>query len=140
MGTKSFVQIDINAVFTTTSGKMQFRSGVFDHFKSLRNCTTSQDDAQIGYDVTEQTTRHQHNEENDFPLHTDSARSRAEGSHQTALVVEAFRLDAAVVGLATVLVFAARAPVLGAAAVVVSADQSILQHSAKERKVLNNKL
>jgi hypothetical protein len=34
MGTKSFVQIEINAVFTTTSGKMQFRSGVFDHFKS----------------------------------------------------------------------------------------------------------
>jgi hypothetical protein len=33
MGTKSFVQIEINAVFTTTSGKMQFRSGVFDHFK-----------------------------------------------------------------------------------------------------------
>jgi hypothetical protein len=33
MGTKSFVQIDINAVFTSTSGKMQFRSGVFDHFK-----------------------------------------------------------------------------------------------------------
>jgi hypothetical protein len=33
MDTKSFVQIDINAVFTTTSGKMQFRSGVFDHFK-----------------------------------------------------------------------------------------------------------
>jgi hypothetical protein len=32
MGTKSFVQIEINAVFTTTSGKMQFRSGVFDHF------------------------------------------------------------------------------------------------------------
>jgi hypothetical protein len=36
MGTKSFVQIEINAVFTTTSGKMQFRSGVFDHFKSTR--------------------------------------------------------------------------------------------------------
>jgi hypothetical protein len=34
MGTKSFVQIEINAVFTSTSGKMQFRSGVFDHFKS----------------------------------------------------------------------------------------------------------
>jgi hypothetical protein len=34
MGTKSFVQIEINAVFTTTSGKMQFRSGVFDHFKT----------------------------------------------------------------------------------------------------------
>jgi hypothetical protein len=33
MGTKSFVQIEINAVFTSTSGKMQFRSGVFDHFK-----------------------------------------------------------------------------------------------------------
>jgi hypothetical protein len=33
MGTKSFVQIEINAVFTTASGKMQFRSGVFDHFK-----------------------------------------------------------------------------------------------------------
>jgi hypothetical protein len=32
MGTKSFVQIEINAVFTSTSGKMQFRSGVFDHF------------------------------------------------------------------------------------------------------------
>jgi hypothetical protein len=32
MGTKSFVQIEINTVFTTTSGKMQFRSGVFDHF------------------------------------------------------------------------------------------------------------
>jgi hypothetical protein len=32
MGTKSFVQIEINAVFTT-SGKMQFCSGVFDHFK-----------------------------------------------------------------------------------------------------------
>jgi hypothetical protein len=36
MGTKSFVQIEINAVFTTTSGKMQFRSGVFDHFKGWR--------------------------------------------------------------------------------------------------------
>jgi hypothetical protein len=36
MGTKSFVQIEINAVFTSTSGKMQFRSGVFDHFKSLQ--------------------------------------------------------------------------------------------------------
>jgi hypothetical protein len=35
MGTKSFVQIEINAVFTTTSGKKQFRSGVFDHFKNL---------------------------------------------------------------------------------------------------------
>jgi hypothetical protein len=35
MGTKSFVQIEINAVFTTTSGKMQLRSGVFDHFKLL---------------------------------------------------------------------------------------------------------
>jgi hypothetical protein len=35
MGTKSFVQIEINAVFTTTSGKMQFGSGVFDHFKSI---------------------------------------------------------------------------------------------------------
>jgi hypothetical protein len=34
MDTKSFFQIEINAVFTTTSGKMQFRSGVFDHFKS----------------------------------------------------------------------------------------------------------
>jgi hypothetical protein len=34
MDTKSFVQIEINAVFTTTSGKMQFRLGVFDHFKS----------------------------------------------------------------------------------------------------------
>jgi hypothetical protein len=33
MGTKSFVQIEINAIFTSTSGKMQFRSGVFDHFK-----------------------------------------------------------------------------------------------------------
>jgi hypothetical protein len=33
MGTKSFVQIEINAVVTTTSGKMLFRSGVFDHFK-----------------------------------------------------------------------------------------------------------
>jgi hypothetical protein len=33
MGTKSFGQIEISAVFTTTSGKMQFRSGVFDHFK-----------------------------------------------------------------------------------------------------------
>jgi hypothetical protein len=33
MGTKSFVQIEINTVFTTTSGKMQFHSGVFDHFK-----------------------------------------------------------------------------------------------------------
>jgi hypothetical protein len=32
MGTKSFAQIEINAVFTSTSGKMQFRSGVFDHF------------------------------------------------------------------------------------------------------------
>jgi hypothetical protein len=32
-GIKSFVQIEINAVFTSTSGKMQFRSGVFDHFK-----------------------------------------------------------------------------------------------------------
>jgi hypothetical protein len=31
MGTKRFVQIEINAVFTSTSGKMQFRSGVFDH-------------------------------------------------------------------------------------------------------------
>jgi hypothetical protein len=36
MGTKSFVQIEINTVFTTTSGKMQFRSGVFDHFNSLK--------------------------------------------------------------------------------------------------------
>jgi hypothetical protein len=35
MGTKSFVQIEINAVFTTTSGKMQFCSGIFDHFKRL---------------------------------------------------------------------------------------------------------
>jgi hypothetical protein len=35
MGTKSFVQIEINAVFTTTSSKMQFRSGVFDHFNRL---------------------------------------------------------------------------------------------------------
>jgi hypothetical protein len=35
MGTKSFVQIEINAVFTSTSGIMQFRSGVFDHFKSI---------------------------------------------------------------------------------------------------------
>jgi hypothetical protein len=35
MGTKSFVQIEINAVFTTTSGKMQFRSGVFNHFKRV---------------------------------------------------------------------------------------------------------
>jgi hypothetical protein len=32
MGTKSFVQIEIKAVFTSTSGKKQFRSGVFDHF------------------------------------------------------------------------------------------------------------
>jgi hypothetical protein len=37
MGTKSFVQIEINAVFTTTSCKMQFRSGVFDHFKGFFN-------------------------------------------------------------------------------------------------------
>jgi hypothetical protein len=37
MGTKSFVQIEINAVFTTTSGKMQFRSGVFDHFNTITN-------------------------------------------------------------------------------------------------------
>jgi hypothetical protein len=36
MGTKSFVQIKINAVFTTTSGKMQFRSGVFDHFNLIQ--------------------------------------------------------------------------------------------------------
>jgi hypothetical protein len=35
MGTKSFVQIEINAVFTSTSGKMQFHSGVFDHFNQL---------------------------------------------------------------------------------------------------------
>jgi hypothetical protein len=35
MGTKSFVQIEINAVFTSTSGKMQVRSGVFDHFNRL---------------------------------------------------------------------------------------------------------
>jgi hypothetical protein len=35
MSTKSFVQIEINAVFTTTSGKMQFRSDVFDHFKQV---------------------------------------------------------------------------------------------------------
>jgi hypothetical protein len=34
MGTKSLVQIEINAVFTSTSGKMQFGSGVFDHFKN----------------------------------------------------------------------------------------------------------
>jgi hypothetical protein len=34
MGTKSFVQIEINAVFTSTSGKMQFRLSVFDHFES----------------------------------------------------------------------------------------------------------
>jgi hypothetical protein len=34
MGTKSFVQIEINAVFTTTFGKMLFRSGVFDHFNT----------------------------------------------------------------------------------------------------------
>jgi hypothetical protein len=34
MGTKSFVQIEINADFTSTSSKMQFRSGVFDHFKT----------------------------------------------------------------------------------------------------------
>jgi hypothetical protein len=34
MGTQSFVQIKINAVFTSTSGKMQFCSGVFDHFKN----------------------------------------------------------------------------------------------------------
>jgi hypothetical protein len=33
MGTKSLVQIEINAVFTSTSGKMQFGSGVLDHFK-----------------------------------------------------------------------------------------------------------
>jgi hypothetical protein len=39
MGTTSFVQIEINAVFTTTSGKMQFRSGVFDHFKGSKNLT-----------------------------------------------------------------------------------------------------
>jgi hypothetical protein len=32
MGTESFIQIEMNAVFTSTSGKMQFRSGVFDHF------------------------------------------------------------------------------------------------------------
>jgi hypothetical protein len=37
MGTKSFVQIEINAVFTSTSGKMQFRSGVFDHFNGDKN-------------------------------------------------------------------------------------------------------
>jgi hypothetical protein len=36
VGTKSFVQIEINAVFTSTSGKMQFRSGVFDHFKNKK--------------------------------------------------------------------------------------------------------
>jgi hypothetical protein len=35
MGTKNFVQIEINAVFTSTSGKMQFRSGVFDHFNDV---------------------------------------------------------------------------------------------------------
>jgi hypothetical protein len=35
MGTKSFVQIEISAVFTSTSSKKQFRSGVFDHFKIL---------------------------------------------------------------------------------------------------------
>jgi hypothetical protein len=35
MGTKSFVQIEINAVFTTTSGKMQFPSGVFNHFEGF---------------------------------------------------------------------------------------------------------
>jgi hypothetical protein len=35
MGTKSFVRIEINAVFTTTSGKMQFRSGVFNHFNKM---------------------------------------------------------------------------------------------------------
>jgi hypothetical protein len=35
-GHKKFVQIEINAVFTTTSGKMQFRSGVFDHFKLMK--------------------------------------------------------------------------------------------------------
>jgi hypothetical protein len=40
MGTKSFVQIEINAVFTSTSGKMQFRSGVFDHFKAVRDLDT----------------------------------------------------------------------------------------------------
>jgi hypothetical protein len=38
MGTKSFVQIEINAVFTSTSGKMQFHSGVFDHFKIKISC------------------------------------------------------------------------------------------------------
>jgi hypothetical protein len=39
MGTKSFVQIEINAVFTSTSSKMQFRSGVFDHFNQSRHKT-----------------------------------------------------------------------------------------------------
>jgi hypothetical protein len=37
MGTKNFVQIEINAVFTTTSGKMQFCSGVFDHFNNVHH-------------------------------------------------------------------------------------------------------
>jgi hypothetical protein len=37
MGTKKFIQTEINAVFTSTSGKMQFRSGVFDHFKRAHN-------------------------------------------------------------------------------------------------------
>jgi hypothetical protein len=43
MGTKSFVQIENNAVFTTTSGKMQFRSGVFDHFKFIDDRSESID-------------------------------------------------------------------------------------------------
>jgi hypothetical protein len=42
MGRKSFVQIEINAVFTTTSGKMQVCSGVFDHFNHyLHNLSLS---------------------------------------------------------------------------------------------------
>jgi hypothetical protein len=39
-GTKSFVQIEINAVFTSFSGKMQFRSGVFDHLNmTMKYCS-----------------------------------------------------------------------------------------------------
>lgn len=34
MGTKSFVQIEINGDFTGTSSKMQNRSGVMVYFKS----------------------------------------------------------------------------------------------------------
>jgi hypothetical protein len=37
MVTKGFVQIEINAVFTRTSCKMRFRSGVFVHLKYLHN-------------------------------------------------------------------------------------------------------